>query len=204
MNSYKIQPQPISNFLKNFNTEEAKEDARVYSASLITALIIRLFIIEPRYIPSLSMYPTFDVGDQLAVEKVTKIFRPPKRREIVVFNPPEKFREMIVDLDQVNGEKKSKEALIKRVVAVEGDVVYVKGRVLYVNEEAQDEPFTAERPNYEYGPVRVGPGQVLVLGDNRNKSFDGHVWGLLPKENIIGRAVFTYWPPWRLGNNNMP
>jgi len=187
----------IESTLSWFGSDEAKEDAKVYTTSLVIALALRFFIVEPRYIPSLSMFPTFDVGDQLAVEKVTKRFRPLARSEVVVFNPPQAFKDII------GADKKSKEALIKRIVATEGDVVKVTNGDLYVNGEKQNEPYTAENAAYEFGPVVVPPGEVFVLGDNRNHSLDGHIWGFLPKENVIGRAVFIYWPPWRTGNLGM-
>lgn len=181
-----------------FASPEGKEDVKTYILSLGIALILRLLIIEPRYIPSLSMYPTFEVGDQLAVEKVTKRVRPFSRREVVVFNPPETFRNLVGDSN-----RKAKEALIKRIVAVEGDTVVVKGGKLFVNGDEQDEPFKAEDAEYDFGPVLVPPGEVLCLGDNRNHSLDGHIWGFLPVENVIGRAVFVYWPPWRVGTTGM-
>mmetsp|Transcript_23860 Transcript_23860/g.27492 ORF Transcript_23860/g.27492 Transcript_23860/m.27492 type:complete len:371 (+) Transcript_23860:33-1145(+) len=184
-------------------TNDAMEDAKIYSASLITALLIRLLIVEPRFIPSLSMFPTFDVGDQLAVEKVMKRIRPFNRNEVVVFNPPQNFRDIMNRNSGSGVDKKAKEALIKRIVAVEGDTVQVKNRKLFINGVAQEEPFTAEAPDYDFGPVVVPPGDLLVLGDNRNHSLDGHIWGFLPKENVIGRAVFIYWPPWRIGNNDL-
>jgi len=181
-----------------FASPEGKEDVRTYTYSLGIALLLRLLIVEPRYIPSLSMYPTFEVGDQLAVEKVTKRIRPFNRREVVVFNPPATFREIVGD-----SSRKSKEALIKRIIAIEGDKVEVMGGKLFVNDIEQDEPFTAEDAAYEFGPVIVPPGDVLCLGDNRNHSLDGHIWGFLPAENVIGRAVFVYWPPWRVGTTGM-
>ena len=98
--------------------DEGKEDVKTYTVSLAIALLLRLTIVEPRYIPSLSMYPTFDVGDQLAVEKVTKRVRPFSRNEVVVFNPPDSFREIMVN-NYGGSDKKSKEALIKRIVAIE-------------------------------------------------------------------------------------
>lgn len=182
-----------------FASPEGKEDVKTYTVSLGVALCLRLLIVEPRYIPSLSMYPTFEVGDQLAVEKVTKRIRPFNRREVVVFNPPARFR------DIVGGSSgKAKEALIKRIIAIEGDTVEIKmGGKLFVNGEQQDEPFTAEDADYEFGPVVVPSGEVLCLGDNRNHSLDGHIWGFLPTENVIGRAVFVYWPPWRVGTTGM-
>lgn len=102
-----------------FKSEEGREDVRTYATSLTLALCLRFLVVEPRYIPSPSMYPTFEVGDQLAVEKVTKRIRPFQRNEVVVFNPPIAFRQVL------EGEfgipvtvKKAREALIKRIVAV--------------------------------------------------------------------------------------
>lgn len=187
---------------KWWDSPEGKDDVKTYTISLIFALALRFLVIEPRYIPSLSMYPSFQVGDQLAVEKVTKRIRPQRRGEVVVFNPPASFREMVFDGGS-EGKKKAKEALIKRVVAIEGDEVRVKGGSLYINGEVQDEPFTAEKALYDFGPVKVPQGQLLVLGDNRNHSLDGHIWGFLPRSNVIGRAVYIYWPPWRFGNGGM-
>lgn len=174
-------------------SEETKEDLKTFFSSLTVALAVRFAIVEPRFIPSLSMYPTFDVGDQLTVDKISKNWRDLQRRDVVVFNPPPAFQEY-------TGVDRTGEALIKRVVALEGDVVEVKnGGNLYINGEQQDEPFTNEKAKYEFGPTRVPKGCVLVLGDNRNQSLDGHIWGWLPKENIIGRATLKFWPPWRVG-----
>ena len=189
---------PIQKWLKS---DEAKEDIKTYVISLTVALLLRFTIIEPRFIPSLSMYPTFNVGDQLAVEKVSKRIKPLYRNEVVVFNPPQAFRDIMEN--QYGNKARAREALIKRIVAVSGDRVEVKGGKLYVNNEMQEEPFTAEDAEYRFGPVEVPAGNVLVLGDNRNHSLDGHIWGFLPEKNIIGRAVFVYWPPWRVGNGGM-
>lgn len=80
---------------KWFRSEEGKEDIKTYFVSLFIALLLRFTIIEPRFIPSLSMFPTFDVGDQLAVEKVTKRIKPLYRHEVVVFKPPQAFRDVV-------------------------------------------------------------------------------------------------------------
>eukprot|EP00980_Cylindrotheca_fusiformis_P016198 scaffold4811_cov171-Cylindrotheca_fusiformis.AAC.6 len=197
------EPRSNKNAIANFfSRPDVQEDIKTYMISLGVALLLRLTIIEPRFIPSLSMYPTFEVGDQLAVEKVTKRIKPYYRREVVVFNPPKSFRDILID-NYGQETAKAKEALIKRIIAIEGDEVEVKMGKLYINSEEQDESYTAEDAQYEFGPVTVPKGSVLVLGDNRNHSLDGHIWGFLPTKNIIGRAVFIYWPPWRLGNGGM-
>jgi len=174
-------------------TPEFKEDIKTFFSSLTVALCIRGFLVEPRFIPSLSMYPTFDVGDELTVDKISRNWRPYERRDVIVFNPPPAFSEAA-------GGDRSRDALIKRIVALEGDVVQVKdGGRLYLNGQAQEEAYTNEAARYDFGPVTVPKDCVLVLGDNRNQSLDGHVWGFLPKENIIGRATLKFWPPWRVG-----
>jgi hypothetical protein len=88
---------PLAQFQNWLKSEEGKEDIKTYFVSLGIALLLRFTIIEPRFIPSLSMYPTFEVGDQLAVEKVTKRLKPFYRKEIVVFNPPQSFRDIMAD-----------------------------------------------------------------------------------------------------------
>lgn len=108
----------IENIRQYFKSAEGIADVKTYTISLGVALLLRFLIIEPRFIPSLSMYPTFEVGDQLAVEKVSKRIRPFQRNEVVVFNPPETFRDIVIN--EFGGEaRKAKEALIKRIVAVE-------------------------------------------------------------------------------------
>jgi hypothetical protein len=103
---------------KFLSREDVQEDIKTYLFSLGIALLLRFTIIEPRFIPSLSMYPTFDVGDQLAVEKVTKRLKPFYRNEVVVFNPPKSFRDIMSE-NYGQETPKSKEALIKRIIAIE-------------------------------------------------------------------------------------
>lgn len=191
----KADRNPIEDFIYQMQnmSEEQQEDLKTFVLSLSFALFIRFNFIEPRFIPSLSMYPTFDIGDQLTVDKISTRWRDLQRRDVVVFNPPPLF-------NVYSGVDRTGEALIKRIIALEGDVVEVKnGGNLYINGEKQDEPFTNEKAKYDFGPVTVPKGCVLVLGDNRNASLDGHIWGPLPKENIIGRATLKFWPPWRVG-----
>jgi len=108
---------PIKQIQRWFRSEEGREDVKTYFFSLGIALALRFTIIEPRFIPSLSMYPTFDIGDQLAVEKVTKRIKPLYRQEVVVFNPPQTFRDILVE-QYGQPESRSREALIKRIVAI--------------------------------------------------------------------------------------
>ena len=108
----------LTQFQKWLKSDEGRDDIKTYFFSLAIALLLRFTIIEPRFIPSLSMYPTFEVGDQLAVEKITKRVKPLYRQEVVVFNPPKSFRDVLVDQYGQDGSK-SREALIKRIVAVE-------------------------------------------------------------------------------------
>lgn len=75
----------------------------------------------------------------------------------------------------------------------------VKKGKLFVNGKPKCEEYINEAPAYVLKQLRVPPGHIFVMGDNRNNSFDSHIWGPLPLKNVIGRAVFTYWPVNKFG-----
>jgi signal peptidase I len=154
----------------------------------VLAFGIRSFVAEARYIPSGSMLPTLQINDRLIIDKLTYEFRDPKRGDIVVFSPTDELKR-----------QNFKDAFIKRVIGLPGDKVEVKNGLVYVNAQPIREKYIEDKPNYSYGPVLVPNDQYLVLGDNRNNSYDSHYWGFVPRHNIIGRAVVRFWPLNRLG-----
>ncbi|MBE9080085.1 signal peptidase I [Romeria aff. gracilis LEGE 07310] len=157
--------------------------------SLILAFGIRQFVAEARFIPSGSMEPTLQIDDRLVVEKISYHFNPPERGDIIVFWPPEELT--------LPGTRR--DAYIKRVVGLPGDTVEITEGTVFIDGQALNESYIMAPPDYQWGPEVVPAESYLVLGDNRNQSYDGHAWGFLPKENIIGRAVVRFWPPDRIG-----
>ena len=163
------------------------------SLVLVAALTmaVRQWVVEPRWIPSGSMLPTLQVRDLLVVDKLsTRLGCDLRLGDVVVFRPPDALLAMGYDSSQV---------LIKRVVGLAGDRVAVHGGHLERNGHAVGESWTAAPMAYEQGEVTVPPQQLWVLGDNRNNSLDSHVWGPLPRNRVVGRALVRYWPPRRWG-----
>jgi signal peptidase I len=164
------------------------EGLKTIGLSAVLAIGIRQFVAEARYIPSGSMLPTLQINDRLIIDKISYRFNNPQRGDIVVFSPTEK-------LEQQNFH----DAFIKRVIGLPGDKVQVKGNRVYVNDQPLRENYINEAPQYEWGPEVIPPNSYLVLGDNRNNSYDSHYWGVVPRDKIIGRAVVRFWPPNRAG-----
>ncbi len=167
-----------------------RENFSLIAIALVLAFLIRTFIAEPRYIPSDSMVPTLLTGDRLVVEKVSYYFHPPRFGDIIVFQPPEEL--------QSRGYLKN-QAFIKRVIGESGKVVSINAGKVYLDGKPLQENYIAEPPNQPFPPVKVPPEQLFVMGDNRNDSNDSRYWGFLPKQNVVGRAVFRFWPLGRIG-----
>ncbi len=166
------------------------ENLQIVIIALVLALVIRTFIAEPRYIPSESMLPTLEEGDRLVVEKVSYYFHSPQRGDLIVFEPPIQLR--------LQGYKKE-QAFIKRVIGIGGETVAVVDGKVYINDQPLSEGYTLESPHYNLKPLTIPDGQLFVMGDNRNNSNDSHVWGFLPQKNVIGHAVFRFFPFQRIG-----
>jgi signal peptidase I len=169
-----LSKQSITSAQKN----KLGEFAKVIIIALVVAVVLRAWVVEPRYIPSGSMEPTLLVNDRVLVDKISYRFHPPQRGDILVFYPP-------YDDDK---------AYIKRLIAVGGDRIAIHDGQVFVNQQPLYEPYIAEPPNYELEELVVPPSYLWVMGDNRNNSNDSHVWGFLPMKNVIGKAVLRFFP----------
>lgn len=120
--------------------------------------------------------PFFDPGEN----SVHHIFGVPERGDVIVFRAP-------------NSPQRD---FIKRIIGVPGDTVEIKGNVVYVNGAPLDELYIQGPTSCPggCGPWTVAPGQYFVMGDNRGSSSDSRQGWLVPEENIIGKALFSYWP----------
>ena len=160
-------------------------------SSAVMFLVMRAVVVEAYDVPTGSMRPTIQEHDRILGTKFHYWLWAPERGDVVVFRTPPDVRAL-----QADG---GSERLLKRIVAVAGDVVEVKGGALWVNGVRQEEPYLEDSPDYRMPRVRVPEGHVFVLGDNRNNSLDGHVWGFLPEKALLAHAIVRYWPPWRIG-----
>lgn len=174
-----------------------KEWVETIIIALVLALVVRVFIVEAYKIPSGSMEPTLKIGDKIFVNKflygaklpfvpvrLPKV-RDPKRGDIIVFRYPEDMRKNFV----------------KRLIAFSGETVEIKMGKVYVNDKAIDlEPINSIY--YTNGGIFGMEGQKIevpqdsyfVLGDNSGNSRDSRMWGFVPKENLVGKAMIIWWP----------
>lgn len=153
--------------------------------------IIYLFIAQFHKVSGLSMYPTMHNGDYLITEKVSYRFGEPKRGQIVVLKNP----------------RDNSQDFIKRIIAIPGDSLRVEQDSVYVNNQKLNETYLpAGTPTHagafvsEGTTLKAGTNQYFVFGDNRNHSSDSREWGPVTKEELVGRALFRYWPPQTIGS----
>ena len=201
--------------------EKKKETTAEFISSMAVVLVTGLFIItfcmQAFEIPSGSMKNTLLIGDHLFVDRAllapkTKWmplipYQQLKKHDIVVFVSP----------------AQPGMYLVKRVIGTPGDRIHLKDGVVYLNGQAQNEPYVRHDPDkgpdpyrddfpnaesdggllktwqvemssyVDNGDIVVPPDRYFVMGDNRENSWDSRYWGFVPKENLIGRPMFIYW-----------
>ena len=156
--------------------------------ALAVALIVKTFLIQAFFIPSLSMYPTLDKGDRVLVNKLSYKVHDVHRGDVVVFErPPGQPANAIKDL-------------IKRVVGLPGEEIEAKNGVVYIDGKKLSEPYLVDGVTTDNLPKQEGPdGHVFVMGDNRTDSADSRVFGPIDEDTIVGRAFVRVWPPPDIG-----
>jgi signal peptidase I len=167
----------------------------ILMAVLLCTVVLRTYVVQSFTIPSLSMYPTLQVGDRIIVNKLSYHIHDVHRGDIVVFARPPLENQEYADL-------------VKRVIGLPGDTISSRGGRVYINNKRLSEPwlppgpdsYTGALPGDAHpqfdlpGPVKIPAGEYFVMGDNRTDSEDSRFFGPIPKSLIVGRSVAVVWP----------
>lgn len=146
--------------------------------ALVIVAVINLFLAQATRVEGQSMEPNLHDNERLIIEKVSYRFRQPERGDIVVIRSPQS----------------GTAPLIKRVIGLPGEIVEIKLNRVYINGEPLEEPYLEQPTPGTMSPRLVPEDHVFVLGDNRRASNDSRFFGMVPYEDILGRAWFCYWP----------
>ena len=205
-------PGPLERLLPNLSHRQrvvVDWVATLVAATLIV-LAVKAWVVNPYRIPSPSMEPALhcarpepncegDRSDRVLANRFIYHFRDPQRGDIVVFNAPKEAER------QCNGG-----IFVKRIIGLPGEAWSERNGFTYIDGRRLDEPYIqSNRRDSDTKTMtdippsgrlqRIPPGMYLMEGDNRARSCDSRVWGLVPRDAIIGKVFLTYWPPTRIG-----
>ena len=173
-----VSPEPMMDEPSESNTMRALIDI-LETLVLSVLLFVGINAISARIrVDGSSMEPTLHNNQFVIVSRLAYTLGSPDHGDVVVFHFP----------------RDPQQEYIKRVIGLPGDQIRISNGTVYVNDYAIDEPYIAAAPRYN-GTWNVSENELFVLGDNRNNSSDSHSWGSVPMTNVIGEAVFIYWPP---------
>ena len=169
--------------------------AMVMGGTLMATLILRSAFVEAYKIPSGSMIPTLLVGDDLLANKfVYGIEIPFLNRKILILTSPHKG-----DIIVFRSPEDPRKELIKRVVAVEGDLIEERNKQIFINGRASNEPYVQHTDNFledprdDFGPYVVPKDKLFVMGDNRDESYDSRFYGFVDLKDVEGKAFLVFW-----------
>ena len=175
--------------------------------AILIVLAIKQWVINPYRIPSSSMEPTlhcavpaigcqapgglFDGSDRVLACRFCYDLWSPKRGDIIVFNTPPRAAQVCGGTGGV---------FVKRLIGLPGDTWSEKDGYIYIDGKKLNEPYI--KPEYRntesMKAIRIPKGRYFMMGDNRAGSCDSRRWGTVPRGNLIGKVVATYWPPSRI------
>lgn len=169
-----------------FSWHAILEIVQALALAVVISVVLNLFVVQVTEVRQRSMETTLLQSDRVLVSKVDYRFTEPGPGDIVVFNPTTDVQIPYV----------------KRIVAVAGETVELRGGRLYVNGQPRDiagarGSTLAQSPEIRY-PLRVPDGHFFALGDNREASSDSRSFGPQPYDRIIGKVILRFWPLDRL------
>ena len=176
------QPQETQKAGLSENTKEWIKDILI---AIVVAILVLQFI-KPTIVQEHSMENTLEPNDYLFISKQSyRLFGDPQRGDIIVFHSV---------LTTSDGSEK---LLVKRIIGLPGDTIYITGGIVYVNGEPQDEPYTKDGyTSSEMSEVTVPEGQLFCMGDNRQNSRDSRdpLIGFVDEDDVLGKAVLRLFP----------
>jgi signal peptidase I len=154
-----------------------------WQLALLVLIVFAALGLRPGQISGFSMEPRIDTDDYVLINALSYWFGPPRRGDIVAFRH----------------ERSAPSVYVKRVIGLPGDRIAIRQGAVFVNGAALDEPYVRFGDRRSFAEVIVPPNAYYVLGDNRANSDDSRVWGFVPANDLIGRAILAVWPPAHAG-----
>ena len=176
-------------YLKSF-FEFSWDLVKVAVIALLLAGLVRYFLVQPFFVEGASMEPNFENGEYLLIDELSYYLREVKRGEVVVFHYP---------LD-------TSRYYIKRIIGLPNETVEIKNGKITIYSNSNQEGFLVTENYIPSGLMtegnikkRLGKDEYFVLGDNRPYSSDSRRWGVLPKNDVVGRVFLRAWPVAKAG-----
>jgi signal peptidase I len=164
--------------LKSIVGQRLRAFLRLTSLMFLLSCLMLLLSTRGFYVYGSCMEPNLKNGERVLASRFSYWFGSPQRGDVVIFRSP----------------SEPEKNFVKRVIGLPGDRVEIRRGQLYINGRTAPEPYKQIKAHGDYGPERVQPDHLFVLGDNRDRSNDSRFWGELPLQNVEAKAVLCYWP----------